>query len=60
MIAWGVVLLMTLVGCFASRAAYKNGCNDGYGYSKEPLNPGYQDAGRILRSTSAHRWPELK
>ena len=45
------------VGC---RAAYRNGVADGYGYSKEPLNPGYQKAGKILKGTSAHRWHELE
>ena len=41
---------------FANRAAYRNGCTDGYGFSKEPRNPGYQKAGEILRK----RWPEIE
>jgi hypothetical protein len=41
-------------------SAYHNGCNDGYGYSREPTNPGYQRAGEYLREYCAHRWPELK
>lgn len=45
---------------YAMRCAYFNGANDGYGYSKEPTNPGYQKAGMYLRRYMAHRWPELK
>ena len=40
-------------------AAYRNGINDGYGYSREPTNPGYRKAGRYLKRYCAHRWPEL-
>jgi hypothetical protein len=40
----------------ANRAAYRNGCNDGYGFSKEPNNPGYREAGKILLK----RWPEIE
>jgi hypothetical protein len=43
----------------ATRAAYRNGCTDGYGYAREPVNPGYAHAGRYLRANMAHRWPEL-
>jgi hypothetical protein len=44
----------------AANAAYRNGCNDGYGYSREPENPGYEKAEVYLRKYCAHRWPELK
>jgi len=53
----GFLLLTTAIA--AVRAAYFNGVNDGYGYSQEPRNPGYQKAGRWLRRYGAHRWPEL-
>ena len=56
--------LATLAACslglIGQWAAYRNGVADGYGYSKEPLNPGYQKAGKILKETSAHRWHELE
>jgi len=42
------------------KAAYQNGVTDGYGYSKEPNNPGYQKAGCYLRSTMYHRWSSLR
>lgn len=48
------------IGMISSRAAYRNGCCDGYGYSREPWNPGYQEAGRYLRRWMAHRWSELE
>jgi hypothetical protein len=44
----------------SNRAAYRNGANDGYGYSREPSNPGYRRAGEYLRRYCAHRWPELR
>jgi hypothetical protein len=37
--------VLAIVGC---KAAYYNGVNDGYMYSKEPWNPGYEDAGNHL------------
>lgn len=53
-------ILLPLVMHFVTKAAYQNGVTDGYGYSKEPRNPGYQEAGRYLRSTMYHRWSELR
>jgi hypothetical protein len=41
-------------------AAYRNGCCDGYGYSRDPRCPGYAKAGKHLCRTMASRWPELK
>lgn len=40
-------------------AAYRNGVTDGYGYSREPNNPGYAKAGEYLREAMSHRWAEL-
>jgi len=59
-----VLFILLLVLCWAAsvgvRAAYQNGVTDGYGYSREQRNPGYQKAGHLLRMHMAHRWPELK
>lgn len=44
----------------AIRSAYRNGVTDGYGYAREPWNPGYHDAGLYLRENMAHRWPDLE
>lgn len=55
-----IILLGVSVGLFCSwlnaRAAYRNGVCDGYGFSQEPLNPGYKVAGDYLRQFMAHRW----
>ena len=40
-------------------AAYRNGIADGYGFSQEPCNMGYRQAGEYLRKYMAHRWPHL-
>ncbi len=53
------VLMLLFVFLMAVSAAYSNGVHDGYGFSKEPNNPGYQKAASILQHSS-HRWPELK
>lgn len=59
---WFDVLLSIVLLSFAYivkrgiDAAYRNGCNDGYGFSKEPNNPGYREAGKILLK----RWPEIQ
>lgn len=53
------VLAGILVALICVRAAYRNGVTDGYGYAREPKNPGYQAAGAHLRRYMAHRWPEL-
>jgi len=38
-----------LVGLAGAEAAYRNGVNDGYMFSKDPTCPGYRKAGRILK-----------
>ena len=55
-----LILLATIVAVLISVMAYRNGVNDGYGYAREPWNPGYQKAGTYLREEMSHRWPELK
>ena len=57
LVGLGVVAALALLGI---RAAYQNGCVDGYGYAQEPDNPGYQTAGSHLKKTMAHRWSELR
>lgn len=59
-LAFVFVIINWVVACFAIGAAYRNGVTDGYGYSQEPGNPGYQAAGNYLVKHMAHRWPELK
>ena len=39
--------------------AYHDGVVDGYGFAKEPWNPGYRLAGKHLTETMTHRWPEV-
>ena len=56
----GMTLLTLVFSVLSANSAYWNGVNDGYGFSREPNNPGYQKAGRILRRIASHRWPELK
>ena len=51
--------LFAVIGIFASRASYRNGATDGFGFSREPNNPGYLKAGAFLRKHMSHRWPEL-
>ena len=62
--AWaaGAIGLVAIVYFMLSlqKAAYRNGCTDGYGYAREPWNPGYRHAGEYLRESMVHRWPELK
>lgn len=60
----GLIILALTTGAvafvlFGLKAAYYNGVVDGYGYSMEPRNPGYQKAGRYLRKYMYHRWNEL-
>jgi hypothetical protein len=45
-----------LLGAIASRSAYYNGVNDGYGYSQDPGCPGYRKAGKWLFRYMRHRW----
>ena len=58
------LFLCWAIGCVVACAcAYRNGVNDGYGFSQEPWNPGYKKAGDYLRKHSRMRWripPEVK
>lgn len=56
----GFVFLFVILAVIGMRAAYRNGVTDGYGYSREPLCPGYAAAGEWLRACMMHRWPELR
>lgn len=49
-------LAMTIA---AIRSAYSNGANDGYGYARDPSNPGYQRAGRCLYEFMSHRYDNV-
>jgi len=40
-------------------AAYRNGVADGYGFAKEPNNPGFAKAREVLKQSSSHRYEEL-
>jgi hypothetical protein len=53
----GVVIALALIG---QKSAYRNGVTDGYGYAREPHNPGYRKAGAYLRKHMGHRWGELR
>lgn len=55
-----VILIICLLAHFSNRAAYSNGVCDGYGYSREPRNPGYAHAGVILKKMCGHRFRELR
>ena len=55
----GFLLLFVFISLIGHAAAYRNGCTDGYGYSKEPTCPGYKKAGEYLQKYMSHRWPEL-
>lgn len=55
-----VIMGVCLVSYFSSRACYSNGVADGYGYSREPRNPGYAYAGLLLKKYSEHRFRELR
>jgi len=59
LIAAGVGLF-TWLAVAASNASYRLGVNDGYGFAKEPTNPGYDKALDILLTYGwDHRpdWP---
>lgn len=51
-----VVFVLALMN---ARAAYRNGAVDGYGFAREPGNPGYRHAGLYLSRFMVHRWNEL-
>lgn len=55
-----VVIAVIILVLYLQNSAYRNGVNDGYGYAREPNNPGYRAAGEYLKEVMAHRWPELK
>lgn len=42
-------ILCFLFIIFGLKCAYANGVNDGFMYSKEPWNPGYDKAKNILK-----------
>lgn len=52
-------ILFALIALAGARSAYRNGVTDGYGFAKEPRNPGYSEAGHFLKKAMSHRWPEL-
>lgn len=60
----GLVLMAVVIWLaltlYLTESAYRNGATDGYGYSREPNNPGYAKAGKCLRETMSHRWRELE
>ena len=58
-IVFASVFALAVILAASNRAAYRNGVTDGYGYSREPLNPGYAAAGKYLRESMVHRWPDL-
>lgn len=60
-LVWPLLFVaVVVIACLAQGAAYRNGVADGYGYGKEPWNPGYRRAGGYLRKHMAHRWKELR
>jgi len=54
-----VLLALCLLAKWGTEAAYKNGVTDGYGYSREPRNPGYREAGKYLYEGMRHRWRDI-
>lgn len=53
------VTFMSILMIVGMKCAYRNGAVDGYGYAKEPNNPGHREAGEHLKRTMVHRWPDL-
>lgn len=55
------VICCLLLGLWlvSSRLNFYLGVNDGYGYAREPWNPGYKKAGVWLRKHAAYKWPEV-
>jgi hypothetical protein len=60
LILFGALLIVTGAASIGVKAAYQNGVTDGYGFAREPRNPGYQKAGQYLREYMAYRWRELE
>ena len=44
-------ILYSILACIGTRAAYRNGVNDGYHARAYPNHPGYQKAKKILQET---------
>lgn len=59
-ILYAALFIVGILAHIAVYAAYQNGVTDGYGYAREPRNPGYKQAGEYLRKYMAHRWSELR
>lgn len=57
---FAAIACCSVICSITNRAAYRNGVADGYGFSREPHNPGYQDAKNILIEGSSHRWPDIE
>ena len=45
------IVFMCFLCLLSNWAAYRNGINDGYMYTKEPWNPGYKKAEKYLIKT---------
>jgi hypothetical protein len=57
---WCTLIVTCYFANVGMNAAYRNGVTDGYGYAREPRNPGYKTAGDFLRKHMNHRWRELR
>jgi len=58
---WGILCGsgLTMILAFAvNKSAYRLGVNDGFMFSKEPNNPGYQEARKILISYGKYNEPD--
>ena len=53
-----VAILFFAMVYFCSGASYYNGVNDGFGFAKEPWNPGYRRAGEWIKKYTSYKWPE--
>jgi hypothetical protein len=42
------VIGLFILSYLSNQAAYRNGVNDGYGFSKDPTHPGYEHCRQIL------------
>lgn len=54
------LLVLSIASVLGQAAAYHNGVTDGFGFAREPKNPGYAKAGRYLKKYMVHRWRELR
>ena len=55
-----VVVGFILLALCLMLVCWRSGVVEGYGYSREPWNPDYREAGEFLRRTEDHRWTELR